>query len=122
MTSKKPLGRPPGIPGAKTRTVTHQIGPWTWNSKSLHERIVKGSPDECWAWTGSRNQHSNIFGAYKNGSAQMTQSNRLLYMEETGFYPDGMSVYMKCGNRHCSNPNHFDLQPSKGRPGRKPKQ
>lgn len=121
MTSKL-RGRPPGIPGTKTRKITHQVGPWTWNSQTLHERMIPGPEDDCWPWRGSRNQHGNIFGAYKNGRAQMTQANRLLYMEQSGYYPDGMSVYMKCGNRHCCNPNHFNLEPSRGRPGRKPRQ
>jgi len=105
--TKRPIGRPKGYSPGQTRTITHQIGAWSWNTETLHERIVKGADNECWSWTGSKNQHGNIFGAFKNGKGQMTQSNRLLYMEQVNEPIDHLSVKMTCGNKHCSNWNHF---------------
>jgi len=105
--TKKPMGRPKGYSPGWKRITTHQVGLWTWNSETLHSRLVKTAPDKCWAWTGSKNDYGNIFGAYKNNKKQMTQANRLLYMEIHNEPIDHLAVKMKCGNKHCSNPQHF---------------
>ena len=103
----RPQGRPKGYSPGWMRTVTHRIGAWAWNTENLHKRIVKTDEESCWAWTGSSNDYGNIYGAYKNDHPQMTQSNRLIYMEIHGESIDQLAVKMKCGNIHCSNPNHF---------------
>lgn len=103
------MGRPKGYSPGQTRAITHRIGEWAWSTDNLHKRIVKTTADSCWDWTGSQNPQGNIFGAYKNGRPQMTQSNRLLQMEILGESIQGQDVRMSCGNRHCSNPNHFQL-------------
>jgi hypothetical protein len=105
--TKRPQGRPKGYSPGFMRKITHRVGQWSWNTDNLHKRIVKTQPDSCWAWIGSANEHGNIFGAFKNDRSQMTQSNRLLYMELVNEPIDHLSVKMKCGNIHCSNPNHF---------------
>lgn len=105
--TKRPVGRPKGYSPGPSRTITHQVGNWSWNSDNLHRRIVKTNEDKCWAWLGSSNAYGNIFGAYKNKHQQMTQANRLLYMEIHNEPIDHLAVRMTCGNKHCSNPNHF---------------
>lgn len=107
MKTKKPIGRPRGYSPGWMRKTTHKIGAWSWNSETLHRRIVKTTPDKCWAWMGSSNAYGNIFGAYKNDHQQMTQANRLLYMEIHNEPIDHLAIKMKCGNKHCSNPSHF---------------
>jgi hypothetical protein len=102
-----PQGRPIGYSPGQTRIITHRVGAWSWNTEKLHARIIKKDPDKCWAWKGSSNDYGNIFGAFKNDQQQMTQANRLLYMEQVNDVIDHLSIKMKCGNRHCSNPNHF---------------
>lgn len=107
----KPTGRPPGRPKGyspgQSRKITHRIGSWSWDTEKLHLRIVKTDIDKCWAWTGSSNKFGNIIGAFKNNHQQMTQANRLLYMEQVNDAIDHLSIKMKCGNKHCSNPSHF---------------
>jgi len=105
--TKKPMGRPKGYSPGWMRKTTHRIGSWSWNSETLHRRIVKTDPDACWAWVGSSNKFGNIFGAFKNDNKQMTQSNRLLYMEIHMEPIDHLAIKMSCGNKHCSNPSHF---------------
>lgn len=107
MKEKKPIGRPKGYSPGPKRVITHRIGSWSWNTENLHKRIVKTDKDSCWAWTGSSNEHGNIFGAFKNDYAQMTQANRIIYMEIHNEPIDHLAVKMKCGNKHCSNWNHF---------------
>ena len=113
MTTKKPIGRPRGYSPGLMRTITHRIGVWSWNTENLHKRIIKGKKNECWTWTGSSNQYGNIFGAYKNDKQQMSQTNRLIYMEIHNEPIDDLSIQMKCGNKHCCNPNHFITGPNK---------
>ena len=110
MTTSKG-GRPKGYSPGLRRKITHRIGDWSWNTANLHKRMVKGNPDECWAWTGSKNPHGNIFGAFKHDKPQMTQANRLLYAEHTLKPIDDVTVRMKCHNSFCCNPRHFDPRP-----------
>ncbi len=116
------MGRPKGYRPAPNRSITHEIGEWAWSTDNLHKRIVKTTADACWAWTGSRTPHGNIFGAYKNGQPQMTQTNRLLAMEILNEPIVGREVRMSCCNRHCANPNHFQILEPGQRPKRKKKQ
>lgn len=107
MKTKKPMGRPKGFSPGPQRKITHRVGNWSWDTNLLHKRIVKTEADSCWAWTGSSNAYGNIFGAYKNDSQQMTQANRILFMEIHMEPIDHLSIKMTCGNKHCSNPRHF---------------
>lgn len=103
----RPIGRPKGYSPGFMRKVTHKVGDWSWNTETLHRRIVKGLDNECWSWTGSKNKHGNIFGAFKNDHQQMTQANRLLYQEIYGGPIDHLAIRMTCGNKYCTNWNHF---------------
>lgn len=97
----------------KHRRITNNLGAWSWDAEKLNNRIVKTSTDECWLWLGTQNKHGNLFGAYKNGQARMTQANRIIYMEHAGVDIELQSVTMKCKNRYCCNPSHFVLKPNK---------
>jgi hypothetical protein len=110
MTRQRRRSKGPGSRKPR-RVITNQVGVWQWNTDNLHKRIVKSNPDECWTWLGSKNKHGNIFGAYKNGRQQMTQANRILYMEQTNQPIDDVHVRMTCHNPWCSNPNHFSIRP-----------
>lgn len=118
--NKRPRGRTPGWSPGETRVMTHQVAEWTWNHDKLLSKLVKGQHlDDCWQWLGSQGPQGNLFGAYKRKEsgeyqAQMTQANRLMAMAETGEDLTGQCVFMRCGNRHCSNPRHFVIQPKKG--------
>ena len=109
--NKRPRGRTPGWSPGETRTITHRVGQWSWNHNKLISKLVKGqNEDDCWQWQGAVSPAANLFGAYKNGRPQMTQVNRLLAMAETGLDLEGKCVYMRCGDFHCSNPQHFFIQ------------
>jgi len=110
---KKSVGRPKGYSPGPRRVTTHQVSEWSWNSNNLHKRIVKTTDNDCWAWIGNSNQYGNIFGAFKNGQAQMTQANRLLYMEIHKEPIDHLSIQMTCKNKHCSNWQHFTTSPNR---------
>lgn len=113
MTTKRPVGRPVGFSPGPKRVVTHQVGNWSWNTVNLHKRIVKTGLDDCWAWIGSSNQYGNIFGGFKFDKPQMTQANRLLYMEIHNEPIDHLSIRMTCNNKHCCNPQHFSTAKNK---------
>jgi hypothetical protein len=103
----RPLGYSPGV----GLTHTHHVGEWAWNSPLLHSKIkVKKG---CWEWLGAKGPSGNLFGAYKNNRPQMTQPNRLLYMEMTDESAADISVYMSCQNKNCCNPAHFEVLPNK---------
>jgi len=97
----------------KHRRLTHHLGPWSWDTKKLHDRIARTGTNSCWIWTGTANKHGNLFGAYKDGVARMTQANRIIYMEQSNEDIELVSVTMSCGNRFCCNPRHFELAPNK---------
>jgi len=111
--TKKPIGRPKGYSPGPRRVITHRIGSWSWDTEKLHKRIVKGEADECWSWKGSKNEFGNIFGAFKNDKQQMTQANRLLYMEIVNEPIDHLSIQTSCGNKHCCNFLHFKTDKNK---------
>lgn len=119
MANKNPVGRPRGwTPGQTREPYSHQVGVWAWHHDRLLSKLVQGTPDECWAWRGAVSPAANLFGAYKNGRAQMTQTNRLLYMALHNKDIEGWGVYMTCGSKHCSNPHHFELLPTRQRNSR----
>lgn len=105
---KRPVGRPKGSGIRVSKTITHTIGQWAWNSNVLHSKIKRNPGDACWEWLGARGPQTNLFGAVKNGRAQMVQVNRLLHMERVGQPIDNIAVRMRCGNRYCCNPAHFN--------------
>ena len=111
-------GRPPG---ATNRIITHHVGNWSWDTNKLHAKIKKSDDTTCWEWTGSKGPQGNLFGAYKNGHTQMTQTNRILLMEKTGEPCEHLAIKMRCQNRYCCNPQHFStITPNhrtKNRPG-----
>lgn len=111
MTNKQ-RGRPRG---SFRPTTTHQVGAWSWNTHQLNARIKQGTGDQCWLWLGNKTPSSNIFGAYKNGSAKMSPANRIIYMEHTGDDVTAVKITMACKNRWCCNPSHFSLAPNNRR-------
>lgn len=113
MANKNPPGRPKGFSPGQTRRHTHQVGAWAWDHDRLLSKLAQGTDLECWAWRGAVSPASNLYGAYKNGRAQMCQTNRLLYMALHDQDIEGYGVYMRCGNHHCSNPHHFELLPTR---------
>ena len=104
------MGRKKGYSPGFTRKITHRIGAWSWDADSLLRKQQPGADNECWTWTGSKGPQGNLFGAFKNDRAQMTQANRLIYSTVTGKDAAGIAIKMRCANKHCCNPNHFFVE------------
>ena len=108
VKSKGKVGRPLGYRPPPRKTITHQSSDWSWNGDLLMSKC-QPLPSGCWQWLGAKNSWSNLFGAYKNDRAQMTQANRLIY---TTHYDEDVTenaVVMTCLNRWCCNPEHMSL-------------
>lgn len=88
------------------------MGQWTWNSEILHSKIVKTEPDECWQWLGASGPQTNLFGAQRNGKAQMTQARRILFRDVYERDCEDQRIKMKCKNAYCMNWHHFDTMPN----------
>lgn len=103
-------GRPLGTQHRKT---THQHQGWTWDGDNLLSKIKQAGDLDCWTWLGSRGPQGNLFGAYLNDQPRITQANRLIYTQFKGRDFTDVSIRMRCGNRYCCNPNHFNtLEPN----------
>ena len=90
------------------------MGPWSWNTKILNEKVVKGPDTEC--WTNSKfaqTQHGPLFGVKKNNKPQMTQVARILYRDWFNEDCEENSLMHSCGNKMCLNPNHWEIKPNR---------
>lgn len=91
------------------------VGEWTWNTEVLWSKIVQTDADSCWSWLGATGPQTNLFGARKNGKPQMTQTQRILYMDITGKDAANIQIKHQCKNAYCLNPRHFDVRPNQRR-------
>ena len=88
------------------------IGPWTWKDTLLWRKVVKTDANSCWAWTGSRGPHANLFGGRKNNKAQMSQATRFIWMSVHNETVEPLEIRHNCGNRFCCNPHHLYAVPN----------
>lgn len=120
---------------AKKSNKVKQIGMWAWNSELVLSKVDKKSDLECWPWMGgSISPGAPLFGARKNGRAQMTQAARILYREYYNEDCEEKEVAHECGSKLCMNPAHWkildvkkhgavprEIKQSKLKPVRKPR-
>lgn len=66
---------------------------------------VKG-PDECWPWTGSKNQKG--YGCFKWDDVQ-SNAHRFAWILRNGPIPLGLHCLHTCDTPGCQNPNHLFL-------------
>lgn len=90
-------------------------GQWSWNNESFHDKYVQVNDEDCWIWTGSAGPHGALFGAYKNGSAQMTQARRISWMSHNKEHCEEYQFKMLCHNKMCVNPHHMLPKPNNRR-------
>jgi hypothetical protein len=99
------------------------MGAWTWNSKLLNEKVIKGTELDCWPSTNfSQTKHGPLFGVTKNGKPQMTQLCRILYRDWFNIDCEENEIAHKCGDKTCLNFNHWEVKPNKKHGARPNKQ
>lgn len=70
----------------------------------LWSRIKKGTPDECWYWTGA---HTPAGYGVISVNNHMTTAHRIVYILIYGEVDDNLIVCHTCDNPPCCNPNHL---------------
>jgi HNH endonuclease len=72
--------------------------------KDRFERFfIKGRPDECWIWLGSK---IGEYGQFIPG-CEFTLAHRTSYLLYKGEIPAGMQILHSCDNKPCVNPDHL---------------
>lgn len=67
-------------------------------------QVAKGSPDECWAWTGKLTVKG--YGRFEWKGKQV-RAHRFALSTAIGGIPDGLMALHSCDNRACCNPGHL---------------
>lgn len=76
-------------------------------TKDFWAKVVKGSPTECWPWTGYvRPSNGHGLSMYKG---HPTHASRKAWILTNGFVPSNLCVCHKCDNKLCCNPDHMYL-------------
>lgn len=89
-------------------------------AERFEQRVQRGSPDECWHWTGTQQRG---YGCISNGKGVRISAHRLAYETWVGPIPDGHTIDHECHNqayaagecaggescphRACCNPAHL---------------
>lgn len=72
--------------------------------KMFWARVRKGSPDDCWEWTGAALPAGYGF---LTENRKTVYAHRLSYEIHHGPIPDRLMVMHKCDHPPCTNPNHL---------------
>jgi hypothetical protein len=78
----------------------------------LAKHIKRGLPDECWCWTGSRNNrgYGVLAGKSRDGKRRPVLAHRVAWELHHGkSVPDGLLVLHACDNPACCNPLHLSV-------------
>jgi len=90
------------------------MGEWSWNSRLLNEKVIRGNDNECWPSTNfAQTRNGPLFGVIKNGKRQMTQVCRILYRDWFNIDCEESEITHTCGNKNCLNKNHWEVKPNK---------
>jgi hypothetical protein len=91
---------------SRQRAIDTTVGEWSWSHANFSTKYTPELNTGCWLWTGAYHSDGALFGAYKNGKAQMTQARRLSYMQYHNTDVRGKFVESLCNNLQCVNPQH----------------
>jgi hypothetical protein len=67
--------------------------------------VKKGSPDECWEWTGTF--HKDGYGSFKAKGRKHSLASKVAYELTYGTVPPKSVVRHICHNPPCCNPRHL---------------
>lgn len=65
---------------------------------------IRGA-EECWPWTGYRNERG--YGVFSYAKASAAKAHRIAYTIAKGRIPDGALICHSCDNPSCCNPAHL---------------
>ena len=84
----------------------YRITPW---QERFWRYVTPGDKNECWEWTGSRDQHG--YGRLNRGrrGEGIIKAPRASWEIHNGPIPDGLWVCHKCDHPPCVNPAHLFL-------------
>jgi hypothetical protein len=71
----------------------------------LWARVLKGSADQCWPWTGATT--GNGYGQIRHGSSRL-MVHRVAYESAFGPVPEGFVIDHTCRSVTCCNPAHLE--------------
>lgn len=83
---------------------------WGNNEQRFWRKVDKRGPDECWPFTGTKNQYG--YGRIRKGGdrgGKMIFAHRVSWEMHNGPIPDGLQALHKCDNPPCVNPAHLFL-------------
>lgn len=71
-------------------------------------KVKKGTPDECWLWTGGRSGKG--YGQFYLSHGQPVGAHRFSWsIHNAQPVPTGMQVMHSCDNPSCVNPEHLSV-------------
>lgn len=76
-------------------------------AERLWRRVVIGTPDECWPWTGYKSHQG--YGRIGGLGRDLQLCHRVAYELTYGPIPDNVAVLHHCDNPPCCNPAHLFL-------------
>ena len=75
----------------------------------LWKHVRRGSPSECWEWTGSRDQTGYGLLKAEGNRLRTVRAHRVAWEVTFGSIPEGLWVLHHCDNPPCCNPAHLFL-------------
>lgn len=79
-------------------------------------RVSKGTPDECWEWTGGKitgryapngKQYGGGYGLLSVNASTHILAHRFSYELHNGPIPEGLEIRHICNRPSCCNPHHL---------------